>query len=104
MQLRLMAPAGVGWVDAQRLDGVDQLQHAFYLGPAGKPRQDVTARPNESNRRAALAERDRPDDVNDRDDRAVVVRRPAHEGLPGANERMRRRLSVHRYLCEINRQ
>jgi hypothetical protein len=32
-------------VDAERLDGIDNLQHAFDLGPTGQPQQDVAAGP-----------------------------------------------------------
>ena len=70
---------GVCRVDAERLDGVDQLQHALDLGPASEPQQDVAAWPDVRYGRAGSPGRDRPDDVDARDHRAVVVRHPAHE-------------------------
>ncbi len=33
----------VGRVDAERLDGINNLQHAFDLGPTGRLQQDVAA-------------------------------------------------------------
>ncbi len=70
---------GVGRVDAERLDGVDQLQHPFDLGPTRQPQQDVATGPHVGHGRAALAGRDSPQDIDPRDDRAEVIRGPAHE-------------------------
>ena len=70
---------GVGRIDAERLDGVGNLQHAFDLGPAGKPQQDVAAGPHVGHGHAALTGRDSPQDIDARDDRAEIVRGPAHE-------------------------
>ncbi len=55
---------GVGRIDAERLDGIDQLQHALDLWPAGQPQQDFAARPDIGDSRAALARRDRSQDVD----------------------------------------
>src|ERR1700680_1394474 len=70
---------GVGRIDAERLDGVDLLQYALELGPAREPQQDVAAWLDVGHGRAALTGRDRPDNVDARDRRAVVVGHPAHE-------------------------
>ena len=35
----------VGPVDAERLDGIDNLQYPFDLRPTGQPQQDLAARP-----------------------------------------------------------
>jgi hypothetical protein len=60
-------------IDAERLDGVGNLQHAFDLGPAREPQEDVAAGPHIRHDRAALAGRDRPQNVDARDDSAEVV-------------------------------
>src|SRR5450631_1587675 len=70
---------GVSRIDAERLDGVDQLQHPFDLVPTGQPQQDVATRPHIGHGRAALAGHDSPQDIDPRDDCAEVVRGPAHE-------------------------
>jgi hypothetical protein len=45
---------GVSRVDAERLDGIDNLQDAFDLGPASEPQQDIAAGPYIRNSRAGL--------------------------------------------------
>ena len=70
---------GVSRVDAERLDGINNLQDAFDLRPAGESQKDIAAGPHVGNGCAGLPERDSPDDVDARDDGAVVARHPAHE-------------------------
>ena len=70
---------GVGRVDAERLDGVDQLQHPFDFGPTGQPQQNVATGPHVGHGSAALARHDGPQDIDPRDDCAEVTRGPAHE-------------------------
>ncbi len=69
----------IGRINAERFDGVDNLQHAFDLGPTGKPQQDIAAWPHIGHGRAALPGRDGPQNIDARDDGAEVVGGPAHE-------------------------
>jgi hypothetical protein len=48
---------GLGWIDRERLNGNDQLQHAFDVGSSRQP-QDIAAWPYVGHGRAALAGRD----------------------------------------------
>ena len=77
---------GVGGIDAELLDGVDRLQHALDLRPARDAQKDVAARPHGANRGVGFTGRDGAQDVDARDDGAVIVRRPADNTkmLPGA--------------------
>jgi hypothetical protein len=70
---------GVGRVDAERLDGINNLQHAFDLRPTGQPQQDVAARPYIGHGCAALAGRDSPQNIDARDDCTEIVGGPAYE-------------------------
>src|SRR5258706_2903638 len=70
----------VGRVDAERLDGINNLQHAFDLRPAGESQQDVAAGPHIGHGRAALTGSDRPQNVDARDNSPEVVGRPTYEG------------------------
>jgi hypothetical protein len=79
MNVMPIVGGGVGRIDVERLDRVCNLQHAFDVGPTGEPQQDVAAGPHVGHRHAALTGRDCPDDVDARDDRAEIVRGPAHE-------------------------
>jgi hypothetical protein len=49
----------VGRVDAERLDGINNLQHAFDLGPTGQPQEDVAAGPYIGHGCATLASGER---------------------------------------------
>ena len=46
---------GVGWIDAERLDGVDRLQHALDLRPAADAQQDLAAGTDEGQRLIGFA-------------------------------------------------
>src|SRR6266702_4810273 len=77
----------VGRVDAERLDGINNLQHAFDLGPTGQPQQDVAARPYIGHGCAALTARDSPQNIDARDDCTEVVRHPTHERKDAARRK-----------------
>ena len=72
--------AGVGGIDAELLDGIDRLQHALDLRPAGDAQQDFAAGTDEGTVEIGFAGRDGAQDVDARDDGAEVVRRPADVG------------------------
>ena len=67
-------------IDADRLDGVDMAEHLFDPGPAVDLQQDLAAGPHEGQRLIGLVRLHGAHDVDARDDRAEVVRRPADEG------------------------
>ena len=69
----------VSRIDAQRLDGIDRLQHAFDLRPAVYPQQTLPAGADKADRRTGLARTNGAQDVDTRDDGAKIVRRPADE-------------------------
>ncbi len=69
----------VSRVDAERLDGVNNLQHALDLGPARETQQDVAAGPHIGHRRAALTGRDSPQNIDAGYDGAEVVGGPTDE-------------------------
>jgi hypothetical protein len=71
-----MIATRVGRIDAELLDSVDGLEHAFDLGPAGKAQKNLAARPHIRRGREGFAGQDSTQDVDPRDDRAGVVRRP----------------------------
>jgi hypothetical protein len=62
------------------LDRVDRLQHALDLGPAGEGQEDLAAGAHIGDGREGLARTDSAQDVDARDDGAVVVRSPADIG------------------------
>jgi len=74
-----MVRRGIGWIDAERLDGIDCLQHLFDLRPPGNAQQTFAAGAHIWHRRVALARRDRAQDVDAGHDGSVVVRGPADE-------------------------
>ena len=74
-----MIGRGVGGIDAERLYGIDRLQHALDFRPAADAQQDLAAGTNEGQRLIGLAAVDRAHDVDARDDRAEIVGSPAHE-------------------------
>src|SRR3984893_17846784 len=69
----------VGRIDAQRLDGIDCLQHAFDLWPAVYPQQTPPAGSDKADRRTGFARTNGAQDVDTRDDGAIIIRRPADE-------------------------
>src|SRR5450631_1923861 len=71
---------GVGRVDAERLNGIDDLQHALDPWPTRDPQQDVAAGPDIGHRRAGVPRRDSLDDVDARDDSTEIAGGPAYEG------------------------
>ena len=74
----------VNRIDAERLNGIDHLQHALDLRPAGQAQQNLTAGRHIRNGRAALSQCDRAQDVDARNDRAKVVGGPPDEGKDAA--------------------
>jgi hypothetical protein len=74
----------VGRIDAQRLDGINRLQHAFDLRPAVYPQQTLPAGADKADRRTGLARTNGAQDVDARDDGAKIVGRPADESEDAA--------------------
>jgi hypothetical protein len=66
-------------IEAERLHGLDRLQHALDLRPAADPQQNLAARTNERQRLIGFAAVDRAHDVDARDDRTEIIRCPADE-------------------------
>ena len=64
---------GFAGIDAQCFDRVCQLQHAFDLGPAGEPQQDVAAGTHIGHCRTALAGRNCAQYIDARNDRTEVA-------------------------------
>ena len=79
-----MIGTSIGWIDAELLDGVDSLEHALDLGPAGKAEKNLATRPHIRHGREGFAGHDGAQDVDPRDDRAEVVRRPPDIGEDAA--------------------
>lgn len=69
----------LGGVDPEGFDGIDMAKDVLDLGPALDPEQDFAARSHEGERLIRAAGRNGAQDVDARDDRAVVVGRPADE-------------------------
>ena len=69
----------LGGIDANGLDPVDMAKDGLNLRPAFDLQQDFAARTDEGQRLIGFARRNRAQDVEARNDRAVVVRRPADE-------------------------
>ena len=67
-------------IDADGFHRVDRLEHKLDLGPAVDAQQDIAAGTHEWQRRIGFATCHGPHDVDARDDRAEVVRRPADKG------------------------
>ena len=70
----------VGRIEAERFHRVDRGKRTLDLGPAVDPQEDVATRPDEGQRLERLAAADGAHDVDARDDRAMLARRPADEG------------------------
>lgn len=69
----------IGRIDAERLDGIDQLQHPLDLGPAGQPQQAFSARLDPGDGRIALTRRYRAQDIDPGQNGSEVVGGPADE-------------------------
>jgi type IV secretory pathway protease TraF len=69
----------IGGVDAKGLYCVDRLQDALDLRPPADAQQDFATGTDERQRLVCVALRNGANDVNAGDDRAEVVRGPAHE-------------------------
>src|SRR6516164_1378379 len=70
---------GVGRIDAERLDSIDQLQHPFNLRPTRQSQQTFAARRDPGDGRIALARRRRAQNIDAGKDCSKVVGRPTHE-------------------------
>src|SRR3546814_11419347 len=75
-----MVGRGVGGVDAQRVHGVDSLEHALDLGPAVDAPQNLAAGGGARHGLIGFAWKDRAQDVDARHQRAEVVGRPTDTG------------------------
>ncbi|WOC16144.1 hypothetical protein MP213Fo_16170 [Pseudochrobactrum sp. MP213Fo] len=67
-------------IDAKRVHGIDQGQHPLDLPPAVNTQQDLAARTNEGHGLVRFATPGRAQDVEPRDDGAVIVGGPTDEG------------------------
>src|SRR5216684_5046095 len=70
----------IGWIDAERLDGIDGLQHLLDLGPSGNLQQTFAAGTHMGHGDVALAGHDRAQDIDARQGGSVLVPSPADEG------------------------
>src|SRR5258708_28659110 len=71
---------GISWIDAERLDGVDRLQHLLDLGPPGNLQQTFAAGAHIGHGDVALARHDGAQDVDARYGSPVIVAGPADKG------------------------
>src|SRR6516225_4705471 len=71
--------SSVGRIDAERLDGIARLKHFLDLPPGGQMQQALASRAHMRNGREGFAGPYRTQDVDARQDGAVVVGRPADE-------------------------
>src|SRR6266851_4010799 len=71
---------GIGRIDAERLDGVDGLQHLLDLRPPGNAQQTFAAGTHIRHGDVALAGRDCAQDIDVRYNGSVVVPGPPEEG------------------------
>ena len=86
---------GVGRIDAERFDGIDQLQHALDFRPAGQAQQAFAAGLDIRHSRAALAGATaRKMSMRETTvPKSFDIQRTNAKMLPGANDRTRRRRS-----------
>src|SRR5260221_5449563 len=75
---------GVGGIDAELLDGVDRQQHALHVRPARDAQKDVASGPHGANRGVGFTWRDGAENVDARDDGAVIVAGPADKSEDAA--------------------
>lgn len=73
-----MIGTGLSGIDADRLDGIDRLQHSLDLRPTGNAQQDLAAGAYIGDRRIGLIRPDGAQDVDARDDGAEAVSCPAN--------------------------
>ena len=67
-------------IDAKRVHGINQGQQPLDLSPAINTQQDLAARTNEGHGLVRFAATNGAQDVEPRDDGAVIVGGPADEG------------------------
>src|SRR5262245_30928323 len=79
-----MVGRGVGWINAKRIDGIDQLQHPLDRGPAGQSQQAFTSRRDPGNGRITLTWRYGAQDIDPRQNGSKVIGRPTDEGKDAA--------------------
>src|ERR1700677_3513095 len=84
VELPPMIGTSVSRIDAKLLDGINGLEHTLDLGPAGKAEKNLAARPHVRHGREWFAGYDGAQDVDPRDDRAEVIRRPSDIGEDAA--------------------
>src|SRR5258708_30581386 len=80
VDVRPVLRRGIGRIDAERLDGIDGLQHLLDLGPPGNLQQTFAARAYIRHGDVALARRDGAQDIDARYGGSVLVPSPANEG------------------------
>ena len=71
-----MIRSGIGRIDAERLDSVDRLQHAFDFRPTFHRQEDFATWPHEGRGGAVFAGRDGTQNIDLRGDGSVAVARP----------------------------
>jgi hypothetical protein len=59
VELSPMIGTSVSRIDAELIDGIDHLEHALDLGPAGQAEQNLAARPHKWHGRESFAGRAR---------------------------------------------
>lgn len=75
-----MLGRGFGRIDPERFDRVNRVQNFLDLRPARDPQENVCAWLHVWRHGVRLARRDCTKDVDLRQDRAVIVGRPVHDG------------------------
>ncbi len=75
---------GIGRIDAERLDGIDGLQHLLDFGPPGNLQQTFAAGAHIRHGDVRLAGRDGTEDIDARQGGSVLVPSPADEGEDAA--------------------
>src|SRR5260370_15033320 len=80
VDVRPVLRRGIGRIDAERLDGIDGLQHLLDLGPPGNLQQTFAAGAHIGHGDVALARHDGAQDVDARYGGPVIVAGPADKG------------------------
>ncbi len=94
-----MVGCNIGGIDAEHLDGIDQLQDPFDFRPAGQSQQALSAGLDPGYRRIALPRRGRAQDIDAREYRSKVVGCPADESEDAAgSERQDASIAVQHFL------
>lgn len=84
MNVMPMIRRDISRIDAEHLNGIDHLQQALDLRPAGQTQQNLSARCHIRDGRTALSRSDCAQDVDPRNDCPKVAGRPSDEGKDAA--------------------